>query len=374
VARRSPRGRKRKFERNFEQDDKRDDHIKLSGVVTQVFAGGQFEVTTESGATVRAQLCGRMRKFRIRVILGDRVTVALSPYDLTHGMIVFRDKELSVYEGAFRILRALGDGRSLLLEGLAREAGEGSSVVHDVLRQYPQWFERVDEGIRCTERGLAALAREMVARSAARWSGSGWRADYETIAAERGAPKRELDQVYVTTDTAIRRAELLLAAGEHQRGLAFIGDDDLTSAAVLLRRHAGARHWQHAIVEHDLRQPIPRAMRGRYGAVFTDPPYAIEGFRLFVSRGVDMLKADGRIYICFGQSRRASERGLQKQRVLGEAGLLIEAVLEDFNEYEGAEAIGSRSALWRCRVTPETRPLVRGSVDGPLYTSRSPNA
>ncbi|MEM7607271.1 MAG: translation initiation factor IF-1, partial [Myxococcota bacterium] len=38
------------------------------------------------------QLCGRMRKFRIRVILGDRVTVALSPYDLTHGMIVFRAK------------------------------------------------------------------------------------------------------------------------------------------------------------------------------------------------------------------------------------------------------------------------------------------
>ncbi|MBT8470219.1 MAG: translation initiation factor IF-1 [Myxococcales bacterium] len=92
MARRSPRGRKKKFERNFEQEDKRDDHIKLNGVVSQVYAGGQFEVTTESGAAVRAQLCGRMRKFRIRVILGDRVTVALSPYDLTHGMIVFRDK------------------------------------------------------------------------------------------------------------------------------------------------------------------------------------------------------------------------------------------------------------------------------------------
>ncbi len=92
MARRGPRGSKRKFERNFEQEDKRDDHIKLNGVVSQVYAGGQFEVTTESGAAVRAQLCGRMRKFRIRVILGDRVTVALSPYDLTHGMIVFRDK------------------------------------------------------------------------------------------------------------------------------------------------------------------------------------------------------------------------------------------------------------------------------------------
>jgi len=92
VAKRRPRGRRKKFERNFEQDDKRDDHIKLNGVVSQVYAGGQFEVTADSGAAVRAQLCGRMRKFRIRVILGDRVTVALSPYDLTHGMIVFRDK------------------------------------------------------------------------------------------------------------------------------------------------------------------------------------------------------------------------------------------------------------------------------------------
>jgi predicted methyltransferase len=113
-------------------------------------------------------------------------------------------------------------------------------------------------------------------------------------------------------------------------------------------------------------------MKGRFGAVFTDPPYAIEGFRLFVSRAVELLKPDGRLYVCFGQSRRASERGLQKQRVLTDAGLLVEAVFQDFNEYDGAESIGSRSALWRCRVTPETRPLVRGEAQGPLYTSRPP--
>ncbi len=75
-----------------EDEDVRDDHVKLDGVVSQVFAGGQFEVNTDAGAVVRARLCGRMRKYRIRVILGDRVTVALSPYDLTHGMIVFRAK------------------------------------------------------------------------------------------------------------------------------------------------------------------------------------------------------------------------------------------------------------------------------------------
>ncbi len=90
---RKNRGR---FDRNAygddDDDDVRDDHVKLDGVVSQVFAGGQFEVQTDAGAVVRARLCGRMRKFRIRVILGDRVTVALSPYDLSHGMIVFRAK------------------------------------------------------------------------------------------------------------------------------------------------------------------------------------------------------------------------------------------------------------------------------------------
>jgi hypothetical protein len=298
-----------------------------------------------------------------------------------------------VYEGAFRILRALGDGQSRSRDELVHTSGEASSVVRDTLERYPKWFEAADGRIRCSERGLAALAREMVARAPRDLAAPGWRDAYLSIAAERGAPKQELDQVYVTTETAARRAQTLLEAGEHQRGLVFLGDDDLTSAAVqlagagrkvtvldsdtevlaVLRRHADAQGWEHEIIHHDLREPIPRVMKGRFGAVFTDPPYAIEGFRLFVSRAVEMLKPDGRLYVCFGQSRRASERGLQKQRALGEAGLLVEAVFEDFNEYVGAEAIGSRSALWRCRVTPETRPLVRGTVEGPLYTSRPPS-
>ena len=299
-----------------------------------------------------------------------------------------------MYEGAFRILRALGDGRSLAQNEIVHAAGEASSVVREVIERYPKWFEDDERRFRCSERGLAALARELVARSVIEAGAEPWRVAYEEIAAERSTPKRALDQMYVTTDTAVRRAELLLEAGEHQRGIVFLGDDDLTSAAMqlagagrkltaldtdqeilgILARHAEQRGWEHDTVHHDLRKPIPKAMRGRFGAVFTDPPYAAEGFRLFVSRAAETLKSDGRLYICFGQSRRASERGLQKQRVLGEAGFLIEAVFEDFNHYAGAESIGSRSALWRCRVTPETRPLVRGEVEGPLYTSRPPNA
>jgi len=298
-----------------------------------------------------------------------------------------------VYEGAFRILRALGDGRSISQNEIVHAAGEASSVVRDVIERYPKWFEDEERRVRCSDRGLAALARELVARGVAEPGAESWLEAYEAMAAERSAPKRALDQIYATTDTVARRAQLLLEAGEHQRGLVFLGDDDLTSAALqlagagrkvtaldtdedvlrILASHAEQHGWEHDTIHHDLRQAIPRAMRGRYGAVFTDPPYAIEGFRLFVSRAAEILKPDGRLYICFGQSRRASERGLQKQRVLSEAGFLVEAVFEDFNHYQGAEAIGSRSALWRCRVTPETKPLVRGDVEGPLYTSRPPN-
>ena len=156
-------------------------------------------------------------------------------------------------------------------------------------------------------------------------------------------------------------------AGAGRKVTVLDSDQDVLTS---LARHADKHGWEHDIIHHDLRKPIPRAMKGRFGAVFTDPPYAVEGFRLFVSRAVEMLKPDGRLYVCFGHSRRASERGLQKQRVLCEAGLLVEAVFEDFNEYCGAKSIGSRSALWRCRVTPETRPLVKGEVEGELYTSR----
>ena len=69
-----------------------DDLIEIEGVVKEIYPGGNFIVTTEAGTDVQAHLAGKLRKFRIRVVLGDRVTVAVSPYDLKKGRIVFRHK------------------------------------------------------------------------------------------------------------------------------------------------------------------------------------------------------------------------------------------------------------------------------------------
>ena len=69
-----------------------DDLIEIDGVVKEVFPGGTFLVQTDAGTEVHAHLAGKLRRFRIRVVLGDRVTVAVSPYDLTKGRITFRHK------------------------------------------------------------------------------------------------------------------------------------------------------------------------------------------------------------------------------------------------------------------------------------------
>ena len=62
----------------------------MPGKVIEVLAGGHFRVLTDAGHSVMAQLGGRLRRHRIRVTLGDHVTVSVSPYDPTRGLITFR--------------------------------------------------------------------------------------------------------------------------------------------------------------------------------------------------------------------------------------------------------------------------------------------
>lgn len=71
----------------------RDDLIQLEGKVVEVLTDGNFRIETETGQDLLARLAGKLRKFRIRVILGDRVTVGVSPYDPSHGLIMHRHRD-----------------------------------------------------------------------------------------------------------------------------------------------------------------------------------------------------------------------------------------------------------------------------------------
>jgi translation initiation factor IF-1 len=69
----------------------REDLISAEGKVVDT-TGGSYSIKLESGAIVTARLSGRMKKFKIRVLVGDRVTVGVSPYDPSHGLITHRLK------------------------------------------------------------------------------------------------------------------------------------------------------------------------------------------------------------------------------------------------------------------------------------------
>ena len=66
--------------------------IEMMGTVEQAFKGTQFTVRLDNGHEILAYPCGKMRKYYIRLLLGDRVKIELSPYDLTRGRIMYRYK------------------------------------------------------------------------------------------------------------------------------------------------------------------------------------------------------------------------------------------------------------------------------------------
>ena len=69
--------------------------LEFNGTVTEVLPDGNYRVTLDNEHVILAYMSGKMRKFRIRTGVGDRVVVEVSPYDLTRGRINFRHKDES---------------------------------------------------------------------------------------------------------------------------------------------------------------------------------------------------------------------------------------------------------------------------------------
>ena len=66
--------------------------MEFNGVVKELLPNARFRVLLDNDHEIIAHTAGKMRKFRIRVLAGDRVTVEMTPYDLTKGRITFRHK------------------------------------------------------------------------------------------------------------------------------------------------------------------------------------------------------------------------------------------------------------------------------------------
>jgi translation initiation factor IF-1 len=68
----------------------KEDNIRMQGTIVDTLPNTMFRVELENGHVVTAHISGKMRKHYIRILRGDKVTVELTPYDLTKGRIVYR--------------------------------------------------------------------------------------------------------------------------------------------------------------------------------------------------------------------------------------------------------------------------------------------
>ncbi|MBK1825974.1 translation initiation factor IF-1 [Haloferula rosea] len=84
--------RRRNHERKVKPSDGNDEEksVEVEGTITSVLAGTQFRVQLQSGHEVLAHISGKMRKRFIRLVIGDRVKMEMSPYDVTKARITFR--------------------------------------------------------------------------------------------------------------------------------------------------------------------------------------------------------------------------------------------------------------------------------------------
>lgn len=204
----------------------------------------------------------------------------------------------------------------------------------------------------------------------------------------RPKAKRKLDQFGVTEETLAARADFLASRGFLTDGkVLFLGDYDLTSLAVLPAAKNTEvwaldidqevlelikRKGKEAVgtVQHNLCSSLPKRLIASFDCVFVDPPYSPGGITLFLSRALEALTKGerARVILSYGTSEKAPERALAVQKKILEHGVVIEELLPDFNEYLAAKTIGDRSDLYILRLTPRTKPLIRGEYQGKIYT------
>ena len=80
----------------------KEEALELEGVIDEILPGGQFRVRLEHDQIILVYTAGKMRKNRIRSMVGDRVTVEMTPYDLTRGRLIFRHRDAAASNGPAR--------------------------------------------------------------------------------------------------------------------------------------------------------------------------------------------------------------------------------------------------------------------------------
>ncbi len=190
-----------------------------------------------------------------------------------------------------------------------------------------------------------------------------------------------LDHISATAETCSKRAFYLFENFDAERiNILFLGDHDLTSIAFALLCSMKKKKCNVYVTDidnriltmisekskelglgidlshADFRYSVPGSYYENMDVVFTDPPYTPEGMGVFLDAGIQCLKNNpfSTILICYKTAEMSNKLGVLVQKELMRRKLYISNMHGNFNVYYQAEAIGYRSDLYVCRVTPDS--------------------
>jgi len=213
---------------------------------------------------------------------------------------------------------------------------------------------------------------------------------FQKIMVGRPPASPELDQVHATPETSLKRARYMKENGDLDgRKILFLGDDDLTSIASSILGSArkiavldvdvrlvdyisnvsADNNLKIECIEHDLRDPLPEEHLNKYDVFITDPPYTVEGLKLFLSRGLQSLRPRKTANAYFSFADKPPLEMLKVNRALNDMGMYISELIPRFNTYIGAEIFANTTSIYRVTVTEEATPTITGFYNGKMYTA-----
>lgn len=207
-----------------------------------------------------------------------------------------------------------------------------------------------------------------------------------------------IDQSKCTVDTAVKRAILaLINSALIGKRVLCVGDDDFISIAIgfLLKKlysniencntkicvmdiderilkyiHALADKGALPIAcEHiDFKLSVPSNLKESFDCFFTDPPYTLQGMKLFVSRGIEGLKKQRGIPVFLSFAHKSPDFEFSMQKCFIDMGLKVSEIFLSFNKYEGAGIIGNTGQMIILKTTSSTQALIEGQYNNKIYT------
>jgi predicted methyltransferase len=222
--------------------------------------------------------------------------------------------------------------------------------------------------------------------------------ELNTIFKNRPQVDVTIDQSKCNVDTAIKRA--VLCVKNHNligKKILCVGDDDLVSIALgflLKKLFKDVSDCSTSITvmdidrrilnyiedialegalpikceELDFRGQLPKEFRNQFDCFFTDPPYTLQGMNLFLSRGIEALKAESGLAIFLSYAHKSPDFELAMQKCFVDMGLTVSEITVRFNTYEGAGIIGNTGQMIILKTTSISKTLIESSYEGALYT------